>query len=232
MTMAAAQCREWIEDTFPGTPISRRSCRDTNSGFISQHSAYGYGTYDSNALDLYGPGKTSGPADSAWLDRIVTELEAKRHEWSIRLILWQVKDHYNHVHVDFWPTCRTRQWCGDRNVTPVWKHSDDSLVQTTDPAPENGLYTGDEAVLRIFDKTWMAMFHSNVKGVSGFGRYYCSNDGTYDWEEDPLEGLNAPWGSNPHHPTDDGAGGAEEKNNAINYLLMGFAVTAGEANSE
>lgn len=40
MTIAARQLREYIETTWPGTPISRFACRDTASGGISQHSAY------------------------------------------------------------------------------------------------------------------------------------------------------------------------------------------------
>lgn len=78
------------------------------------------------------------------------------------------------------------------------------------------------------DKTWMTMFHSNVPGVKGFGRYYCSNDGTYDWASDPLEGLKKPWGSNPHAPTNDGVAMHSEKVNAINYLLQGFSQAAGD----
>lgn len=79
----------------------------------------------------------------------------------------------------------------------------------------------------ITDRTWMAMFHSGVPGVKGFGRYYCSNDGTYNWELDPLEDLNAPWGSNPHAPTNDGAANYDEKINGLNFLFAGFAEAAG-----
>lgn len=35
MTIAARQLREYIETTWPGTPISRFACRDTASGGIS-----------------------------------------------------------------------------------------------------------------------------------------------------------------------------------------------------
>jgi len=77
------------------------------------------------------------------------------------------------------------------------------------------------------DRTWMFMFHSGVPGIRGYGRYYCSDDGSYSWEEDPKEGLNAPWGSNPHAPTNDGDADYDEKLNAINYLLAGFSEAAG-----
>ena len=73
----------------------------------------------------------------------------------------------------------------------------------------------------ITDKTWMTMFHSGVPGIVGYGRYYCSNDGTYDW---PPE---QPWGSNPHHVAPDGAASYDEKVHALNVLLQGFSVAAG-----
>jgi len=73
----------------------------------------------------------------------------------------------------------------------------------------------------ITDKTWMTMFHNGVPGVSGFGRYYCSNDGTYVWPS------NAPWGSDPHPTAPDGQANYDEKVNALNYLLQGFAIAAG-----
>lgn len=80
----------------------------------------------------------------------------------------------------------------------------------------------------ITDETWMYMFHSGVPGVSGFGRYYCQDDGTYSWEADPLERLNAPWGSNPHPTAPDGKAQDFEKDNAINHLLQGFSQAAGQ----
>ncbi len=73
----------------------------------------------------------------------------------------------------------------------------------------------------ITDATWMAMFHSGVVGVSGYGRYYCSNDGTFVWP------LNSPWGSDPHPTAPDGLADYDEKINALNHLLQSFAVAAG-----
>lgn len=86
----------------------------------------------------------------------------------------------------------------------------------------------------ITDDTWMTMFYSGVPGIVGHGRYYCSNDGTVNWQTEPYEGLAAPWGSNPHWNTQtqkgakDGAATDAEKINALNYLLKGFSVAAGD----
>ena len=88
---------------------------------------------------------------------------------------------------------------------------------------------GEEEMLKIYDMTWMTMFHSGVPGVSGYGRYYCSDDGTVDWMTENFEGLHAPWGSNSHPTAPDGRANEDEKVNAFNYLLMGFAEAAGDA---
>jgi len=146
MTIAARQLREYIEATWPGTPISRFACRDTASGDISQHSAYK--GYDSNALDVFGPGKTSGPADQAHIQAIVDTILADGiSKWSIRKILWLQKDHYNHAHIDFYPMITMHKWCGGPE-TPTWRYSRGHVpatVTTRDPMPENGLYDGSGA---------------------------------------------------------------------------------------
>ncbi len=48
MSQAAKQCRKWIQQEYPGVRISRKACRDTEGGDVSQHSAYktGEGSYD------------------------------------------------------------------------------------------------------------------------------------------------------------------------------------------
>lgn len=147
MTIAAEQCRLWILDAFPGTPISRFACRDTASGRVSQHSAYGSpGSIDSNALDVFGPGKSSQPGDQAWIQAIVDTIENDgRHKWSIRQIVWlDGGAHENHAHIDFYPYIRESMWCG-KSWDPTWQHSRSSgkgVITSRNPQPENGLYDG------------------------------------------------------------------------------------------
>lgn len=60
-----------------------------NSSYWSQHSW-------PNALDIHVATQDHGDMIYAWL----------RDEWDrleIRTLLWWVKDHYDHLHVDFWP---------------------------------------------------------------------------------------------------------------------------------
>lgn len=145
MTQAAKQCREYVERTYPGTPISRFACRNTASGGISQHSAYN--GYDSNALDIFGPDKSASEADQRYIQRIVDDLTAHLTDWSIRAILW--KDggaHENHAHVDFYPMITMKKWCGGPE-TPTWKYSaghEPATVTTREPEPENGRYYGGD----------------------------------------------------------------------------------------
>lgn len=146
MTQAAQQCREYLEEKYPGVRIGRKACRDTAGGAISQHSAYS-GTYDSNALDIMG-GSTDG-VDWEWDDNveliqtIVDDLNENFDEWSIRIVLWQVPDHFGHAHYDFWPTIDQHKWCSSGIPEAVWIYSDGRHIRSDDPPPENGDYDGD-----------------------------------------------------------------------------------------
>ena len=147
MTKAAEQCRLWIITEWAGTPVGRSSCRNTAAGGVSQHSAFGSpGDIDSNALDVYGPGKTSGASDQAHIQAIVDTINADgAHKWSIRKILWRDGGaHENHAHIDFYPMIREKMWCGQR-WDPSWRFQNGSTIITRDPAPANGLYDGSGA---------------------------------------------------------------------------------------
>lgn len=149
MAIAAAQCREWITATWPGTPISRFACRNTAGGDISQHSAFGSprppwtDLDDSNALDVFGPGQTDSASDQAYIQAIVDTIMADGPDkWSIRAMLW--KDggaHENHAHLDFWPRIRVKKWCGGPE-TPPWDFSNGTRIYSRDPEPEHGRYDG------------------------------------------------------------------------------------------
>ena len=144
MSQAMKQLHDWIDDEYPDARISRCSCRDTAGGFISQHSAYQDAREDSNAIDIMG-----GPVGWTWdqnvalIDAIVTDIRKHETEWSVRLILWQCHNHFGHAHIDMWPTCRTRLWCG-RDIVPSWENSWGHTFNDRDPSPENGIYDGPQ----------------------------------------------------------------------------------------
>lgn len=144
MSQAAEQMRQYLEAKYPGIRISRKSCRDTASGFVSQHSSYYYGSYDSNALDIMGPSLALGLSyreTQEWLDIVYADIWAHKTAWSIWALLWRVPDHYGHIHADFAPRCLEPRWCG-RRIVPRWKYSDGETFTAEDPAPENGEYHG------------------------------------------------------------------------------------------
>ncbi len=144
MTQAAKQCREYLEAEFPGVRISRRACRNTTSGAISQHSAYNSGDYDSNALDIMGIQGGHWGSNVALIQKVVDDLTPNLHDWSIRKIIWQAPAHYGHAHIDFYPMINIHKWCATRGVTPPWRYSDGTIVYHDDPEPENGPYNGED----------------------------------------------------------------------------------------
>ena len=164
MSRAAKQCRKWVEANYPGVRISRKSCRDTAGGGVSQHSAFpsGTGAYDSNAIDIFGPEELPYDEERAFVQVIVDQLEQHREEWSIRLLLWNVADHYGHAHVDFWPTCLDHMWCG-KTETSRWRKQNGIMYRSGDPDPDNGDYNGptmedDVMPRRLFEDMIRALF--------------------------------------------------------------------------
>ena len=150
MSIAATQLRHYLEGKYPGIRISRYACRDTAGGSVSQHSAFDgvpddQGIVDSNALDVMGAARDldlSYTETQEWLDVVYEDVMSHAFDWSIRLALWRVPDHYGHIHWDLWPTCTTRRWCADPAVTPMWESSTGAYTVTIRPDPENGEYHG------------------------------------------------------------------------------------------
>lgn len=177
MTQAAEQCRTYIEMEYDGVRISRRNCRDTASGGISQHSAYQPGDYDSNALDIMGgPYGWTREQNIELIQKIVDDLAPLLHEWSIRKILWKVANHYGHAHIDFYPMIDVHQWCATRNVTPAWKYSDGHLERHRDPEPENGPYNGDEMTYEQFRAAEFDLWtDENIMDAWDRGRFQDTN---------------------------------------------------------
>ena len=189
MTKAAQQCREWILEEYPGTPIGRFACRNTASGGISQHSAYK--GYDSNAIDVFGPNGSTSDADQAHIQAIVDTIYADgERKWSIRKILWLQRNHWNHAHIDFYPMITMKKWCGGPE-TPTWRYESGhspSTVATRDPMPQNGLYDGEDMdyrkVLNVPDKDWARSVVDWGIDVSKIINVTDSN--VDDWERDDM----------------------------------------------
>lgn len=92
-TPAAIQLETILSARFPGIRFGRRNCRKiSGSTQWSQHS------WD-NGRDIYPP--LGLPND--WLDQVNEFLENHLSDLNVRVKLYRVKDHFNHIHVDFWP---------------------------------------------------------------------------------------------------------------------------------
>lgn len=81
---------DWVEAEYPDLPrIQTTNCRPiAGSSTWSQHSW-------ANAADIFVDRQTG--------DELAPQLRTMFGP-HIRTLLWQVKDHYDHIHVDFWPT--------------------------------------------------------------------------------------------------------------------------------
>ncbi len=131
-----AQIAQWEIDARWTVRYSIYNCRHVGGNperIWSQHAAtepqYGY---RSNALDIF--------ASTAVLDEIAAFLQADRVRLSIRQILWRVRSHFDHIHVDFWPKMQDKPTyvppC--KGGTLVVVNEDDSHGHTFGPPPEKG----------------------------------------------------------------------------------------------
>ena len=138
MSKAATQLEDVLEPRFPGIRFGRYNCRRiSGSTTFSQHAWPG-----GNARDIYAPVNHPDPAD--FLDRVDTYLEHNTQPLSIRLVLWRVQHHYDHIHADFYPTGHDIPPCAGGRET--WRYSDGIIVEEHDPDPENGYYEEAETM--------------------------------------------------------------------------------------
>jgi hypothetical protein len=63
--------------------------------------------YWGNAVDIHDP---ADGYDSALLDEVYAFLNANREALRIRVLLWRVKNHHDHVHVDTWKKMADQPW--------------------------------------------------------------------------------------------------------------------------
>ena len=95
----------------------------------------------------------------AFLDPIYAWLKTYQEELSIRILLWRVKDHHDHIHLDFWPKGYGNPPCDGGSLRMQYN---DGRVVNGDPGPANGL-------IELPDKELITMSDAQVleKGNSG-----------------------------------------------------------------
>ena len=126
-TPAANQFEAVLSERFPGIRFGRVNCRKiAGSSAWSQHSW-------NNARDIYPPSSipylTSNDGEyREYLDEVHAFILANFEALNIRVFLWQVKSHYNHIHADFWPRGWSTPPCADG--APRYKYPDGSITST------------------------------------------------------------------------------------------------------
>jgi hypothetical protein len=60
-----------------------------------------------NAVDIFDP---TDSYDSSLLDEVHAFLQTNRAQFRIRVILWRVASHHDHIHVDTWPKMADEWW--------------------------------------------------------------------------------------------------------------------------
>ena len=132
MTRAATELEGHLDRRWPSLIFERFNCRPiAGSTTWSQHSWPG-----GNARDIFGPDHLPSPTSQALLDVVAAYLRANQQRFGIKRILWRVKDHYNHIHVDMWPTGYSKPPCG--GGVERYKYSDGRIVTASggNVAPE------------------------------------------------------------------------------------------------
>lgn len=176
MTLAATQIEQVLEARFRGIRFGRYNCRKiSGSTTYSQHSWPG-----GNARDLYAP--VDHPDPMGFLDEVNTWLAWNKEALSIRLILWRVRDHYSHMHVDFWPHGHQVPPCAGGSET--YQYSSGQIVAVHNPDPENGYYQpeGDEMPRLLFEEMIKALFRVDGGEFRGDPNYWI---GKIDTPDDP-----------------------------------------------
>ena len=110
-TPAVQRVRRELEARFPGLRFEFNNCRHIGRNPLkpwSQHagSEPKRGWYG-NAGDVFDP---ENPYGSPLLDRVAAWLKANEERLGIRVILWRVKNHFDHIHFDTWPMMFDKWW--------------------------------------------------------------------------------------------------------------------------
>lgn len=167
-TPPAVQLEAVLSEKFPGIRFGRYNCRKiSGSSTWSQHSW-------NNARDIYPPLGIPFEADNEgdyrdYLDEVAAFVRANMEALNIRVFLWQVSNHYNHIHVDFWPRGDSLPPCS--GGSPRYKYPDGTiapisqLINTYEEPDLANQETTNPAFQPSFDKALEAGMFSEYTDV-------------------------------------------------------------------
>lgn len=100
-TPAALRVKADVAAQFPGVQFgvyNRRHLNNDPTRAWSQHSW-------PNALDIYftTPAGDTSASHQLMLDRVARFIRDRYMEYNVRYLLWRTDNHYDHIHVDFYP---------------------------------------------------------------------------------------------------------------------------------
>lgn len=130
---AAALALTELRERFPELRAGVANCRKiAGTSTWSQHAW-------SAGLDIHHRdyGYSASPAHQAWLDQVFAFINRYRLTMSIRTALWRVNNHYDHIHIDFWPRGYGTPPCAGGTLRVRYSNG---LVVSGDPGPEKGSY--------------------------------------------------------------------------------------------
>ena len=130
-----------LKEKFPGIYGGHASCRPISG--TAKPSQHAYPNARDLTLEAYG--YSTDPVNQAFLDGVYEFLKENFDKLSLRLIIWrgraypsgnQVSGHFNHIHIDFWPTGYPQPPCLGGKLR--YQFSNGRVVYG-DPGPENGI---------------------------------------------------------------------------------------------
>lgn len=177
-TPAAAQFEAVLTEKFPGIRFGRRNCRKiSGSSTWSQHSwDNARDIYPPAAIKYYPPGDPKYTPYKVYLDLVWDFIGKNLEALNVRgRGLWQVTNHYNHIHVDFWPQGYSVPPCANGNllfrypdgtIKPIAqlinKYEEDTDMNMV--AFVNAAYDSGHPALRESDRPyWLAKAEANPR---------------------------------------------------------------------
>lgn len=183
-TPAAERCELAVLNRFGGL---LKSVGQYNRRKISGSSTWSQHSWG-NGLDFMVKGSTT----AEWKkngDPIFAFLNANRKALGIRVLLWQVKDHYNHIHADFWGKGVYTPPLSSTGVGSFQKSSGSVVKKKIQEAPhEGGFPFEDEVNVREVYARLQASLIRAGHDLGNYTPYLPAGD------PDSLPGADGVWG--------------------------------------
>ncbi|MEN8233768.1 MAG: peptidoglycan-binding domain-containing protein [Actinomycetota bacterium] len=125
-----------LREAFPDLAAGVWNCRKISGTSIWSQHAWG------NALDLYHRdfGYSTKVEHQVYLDGVWQFIETYTDELSIRIKIWRKRDHFNHIHLDFWPKGYGTPPCDKETNASLRMQYNSGNVVNGDPGPANGYH--------------------------------------------------------------------------------------------